>query len=181
LAALSCEEIRKPSDLLGALEPSYPIAICYAHPLGADNTKMIEEGKYFYNTGGIIPAYVRYVVLQDDQFVLIETEDEFRAIFAPVTTEEETLSYVLAVQDLSAYYDLERDPRLQYFVDEIEDTYVEVTANGYLVHLFYYEVFGCGPHLTYAVDVHVTTQGYLEVVNREKIYKDPSEDNLCVD
>jgi hypothetical protein len=58
LAALSCAEIRKPSDLLGALEPSHPIAICYAHPLGADNTKMIEEGKYLFNDNYNYPLMI---------------------------------------------------------------------------------------------------------------------------
>ena len=175
LAALSCDEIAKPSDLLGGLDPSYPIAVCSDHSWGR------EEGRYFFNAGGIRPAYVRYVIFRDGQFKLIETKDEFRKAFAPVTTEEEALSYALAVQNLSAYYNLGRDSELQYFVDTIEDTYVETTTDGYLVHLFYYKVFGCGPHFTYAADVKVTTQGYVEEVNRKKIYKDPLEDGLCVD
>jgi hypothetical protein len=159
LANLGCHEIRKPSNLLGALDPSYP----------------------FFNTGGIVPAYVRYVIFRDNQFELIETEGEFRSVLAPIVAPEEALSYALAVRDLSAFYNLEPDPKYQYFVDEIEDTYVEETAGGYLVHLFFYEVFGCGPHLTYAVDVEVTTQGDVNEISRRVIYKDPSEDELCVD
>jgi hypothetical protein len=187
LADLGCNEIKKPSNLLGALDPSYPIVLCLVIPdlnteePGAENTLMLAEGKYFFNIGGIVPAYVRYVIFRDNQFELIETEDEFRRVFAPIAAPDEALSYALAVRDLLAFYNLESDPKYQYFIDEIEDTYVEETAGGYLVHLFFYEVFGCGPHLTYAVDVEVTTQGNVKEISREAIYKDPSEDDLCVD
>jgi len=142
---------------------------------------MLAEGRYFFNIGGIVPTYARYVIFRDNRFELVETEDEFRSIFAPIAGPQEALSYALAVRDLSAYYGLGVDSRYQYFVEEIEDTHVEETAAGYLVHLFFYEVFGCGPHLTYAVDVGVTTQGDVKEISREAIYKDPSEDDLCVD
>ena len=187
LADLGCDEIVEPPNLLGALDPSYPIALCLVIPYlnteepGAENARMLAEGKYFFNIGGVVPTYVRYVIFRDDQFELVETEDEFRSIFAPVTTPEEALGYALAVRDLSAYYNLEPDSKYQYFVDEIEDTYVEETAGGYLAHLFFYERFGCGPHLTYDVDVDVTTQGYVKEISREPVYKDPSEDNSCAD
>jgi hypothetical protein len=187
LAGLGCHQIRKPSNLLGALDPVYPIALCLVIPYlnaeapGAENARMLAEGEYFFNIGGIVPQYVRYVIFRDNQFELVKTEDGFRSVFAPIETPEEALGYTLAVRDLSAYYNLEPDPKYQYFVDEIEDTYVEETAGGYLVHLFFYEVFGCGPHLTYDVDVEVTTQGYVKEISREAIYKDPSEDDWCVD
>jgi hypothetical protein len=142
---------------------------------------MLAERKYFFNVGGVVPAYVRYVILRDDQFELVETGDAFRSVFAPIETPEEALSYVLAVRNLKAYYDLDFNPKYQYFVDEIEETHVEETTSGYLVHVFFYEVFGCGPHLTYAVDVTITTQGYVEKIDREPIYNDPSQDNVCVD
>ena len=187
LADLGCDEIRKPSNLLGALDPSYPIALCLVMPdlnteePGAENARMLAEGKYFFHIGGMFPIYVRYVIFRDDQFELVEKEDEFRSIFAPIATREEALSYALAVKNLSAYYNLEPNSRYQYFVDEIEDTYVEETPGEYLVHLFFYEEFGCGPHLTYDLDVNVTTQGYVKEIRREPVFKDPAEDDLCVD
>ncbi|MCP4601044.1 MAG: hypothetical protein GY847_11050 [Proteobacteria bacterium] len=187
LADLGCDRIRKPSNLLGALDPSYPITLCLVFPYrnteepGAENARMLAEGKYFFNIGGVDPAYVRYVIFRNNQFELVETEDEFRSVFAPIATPEEALGYALAVRNLSAYYNLEPDPKYEYFVDEIEDTYVEETTGGYLAHLFFYEVFGCGPHLTYAADVEITTQGDVKEISREAIYKDPSEDDLCVD
>lgn len=142
---------------------------------------MIAEGQYFYNTGGLIPRYVRYVIFRSGQFELVRTEDELRNIFAPIETSDEALSYTLAAKNLAAYYGLKANSKYRYFVDEIEDTYVKTTTDGYLVHLFHYKVFGCGPHITSIVDIRVTAQGLVEEVRKESVYKNPSEDDVCVD
>lgn len=194
LAALGCHAIREPSSLLGALEPPYPIALCLIEnprdPQDSADVEWTEVGDYVYNPrgnylyriGGFYSHMVRYVILRDDQFVLIETEDEFRETFAPVETTEEALSYTMAVTGLLAYYGLEPNPRLKYLVDDvIEDTHVSVTRDGYLVHLYHYEVFGCGPHLTSAVEMHTTSQGVVSQVGIRPVYKDPREDTMCVD
>ena len=187
LAALGCDRIKKPSELLGGLEPSFPIAVCLIEPYrNADepesaNARMPAEGEYFYRAGGLYPIYVRYVLFRDDRFRLIKTEEEFREIFSPIDSPDEALSYALALRNLSAYYNLEFDPTYEYFVNELEDTHVDAVENGYIVHLYRYQVFGCGPHNTSAVDLLITNQGFVEEVTREAVYKDPSEDDLCVD
>jgi hypothetical protein len=187
LAALDCDEIREPSDLLGALEPSYPIALCLVEPYrnteepGLANSRVIAEGKYFFNIGGVIPTYVRYVIFREGQFHLIKTEEELQSIFTPIQTPNEALSYALAVRNLSAYYDLEPNPGYQYFVDTIEDTYVEKEEDGFSAHLYYYEVFGCGPHLTCTVNLHITPEGGVQEIGKEAVWKDPNKDGLCVD
>jgi hypothetical protein len=81
----------------------------------------------------------------------------------------------------SAYFDLELDPDYEYFVDEIEDTHVERVDDGFRVHLFHYQVFGCGPHETSALTYLVSESGEIEQLSAEAIYKDPEEDTLCVD
>ena len=184
LAALGCDVIEAPSDLLGGLDPSYPIVRCVAYPgweRGEGRPVVDSEDESFFTVGGEMVGLVRYVIFRDGQFELIEAEDEFRGIFAPITSDEEALGYVLAVRKLSAYYDLAAESGYEYFVEDVEDTHVEKIADGFVVHLFDYEKFGCGPHRTYAVDVRVSTDGYVEEVKREAIYKDPSQDNLCVD
>lgn len=187
LAALGCDRISKPSELLGGLEPSYPIAMCFIEPYrSADEPESADartpaEGEYFYMTGGLYPIFVRYVLFGDDQFRLIKAEEEFRGIFSPIDSPGEALSYALAVTNLSAYYDLEFNPDYDYFVNELEDTHVDGVEDGYIVRLYRYQVFGCGPHNTSAVDLLITNQGFVEEVAREAVYKDPSEDDLCVD
>lgn len=191
LAALECDEISgPPSDLLGALDPAYPIAYCTTRD--GEKTDGVEwvwlgdyayspQGDYFYVAGCMLHGYERYVVFRDTQFVLIETEDEFRGLFAPIETADEALSYVLAVTGLNAYYGLELDSEYEYFVDVIEDTHVDPVADGYVVHLFQEEICGCGPHPTSAVDFHVTPEGFVRQIRLEAIYKDPAQDNMCID
>ena len=183
LFVLGCDRIEKPSDLLGGLEPAFPIAECLFVPLRhPDQPDSIDaEGEYIYRTGGLMPIYVRYVIIREGQFQLIQSEEQFREVFAPVETENEALSYALALRNLSPYYGIELKPEYEYFVDDLEDTYIESSPDGYLAHLYYYQFFGCGPHLTYAIDLRVTGQGMIEEMNRQAVYKDPSEDTLCVD
>jgi hypothetical protein len=112
---------------------------------------------------------------------LVETEDEFREIFAPIETQEEALGYVKAVTGLDDYYGLP-DPSHKYFVnDVVEDTYGKAVEDGYLVHLYYTEVFGCGPHPTFSVDFHITSQGDIQQVGTEKVFTNPNQDGMCVD
>ena len=175
LSALECDTIRKPSDLLGGLEPSFPIAVCTVY------TKHLAEGEYFYNDGGRRPEYLRYVIYRDDQFQLVRTKDEFRDLYAPIDSANEALSYVLAAKDVSAYYGLERRHDHVYFVDIVQDTHIDTVDDGYQVHLFDYNLFGCGPHITAIVDVHIAFDGTIREIDRFPMSKNPAEDDLCVD
>ena len=183
LAALGCNEIQVPPSLLGGLNPSYPIAVCQIIPdqAEADTQAEIEKGLYFFYTGGLFGRYVRYVILKEGEFRLLKSEAEFQAIYAPVETPEEALSYVLAVTNLSAYYGLAHDPAYKYEVGTIEDTHVTLEPDGYKLHLFHDAVFGCGPHWISEVEVHVSTEGVIRELSRTPIFRDPNQDDLCVD
>lgn len=185
LVALGCSEIQPASNLLGGLEPSYPIALCMIQYIPGESseelTAEIDSGQFFYYTGGLLGNFIRYVIYKNNEFVLLKTEEDFRNVFAPIESPEEALSYALAVRNLSAYYGIEYIPGYEYEVDTIEDTYVIPEEAGYRVHLFYYQVVGCGPHWTSAVDVHVSTDGIVEEVSSTPLFRDPNLDNLCVD
>jgi len=185
LKALGCDEIQEPSSLMGGLNPSYPIAVCRVrdkpNQTNAEMQAEIEKGLYFYYIGGVFSSYIRYVIVQDGEFHLIKSEDEFRNIYAPIEMPEEALSYVLAVKKLSAYYSLAYEPDYKYEMGTLEDTYVAAVPNGYKLHLFYYELFGCGPHWTYQVEIQVTSEGIIQEVERKQLFRDPKEDGSCVD
>jgi hypothetical protein len=185
LADLGCNEVQAPSSLIGGLNPAYPIAICvlrYIPGEGSEElTDEIESGQFLYYTGGLLGNYIRYIIYQNGEFVLLKTEADFRQVFAPIESPEEALSYVLAVRNLMALYGLEYDPAYEYEVDVVEDTYVTPEAGGYLVHLFYDQVFGCGPHWTSAVDMRVSVDGNVEEAASQPIFRDPNLDELCVD
>ena len=181
--ALGCDEIQAPPSLLGGLNPSYPIAACQMIPnqIKPETQAEIDRGLYFFYTGGLFGSYVRYVISQDGEFRLIKSEEEFRAIYAPVETPEEALSYVLAVTNLSAYYGFAYDPAYKYEVSTIEDTYVTSEPDGYRLHLFHDAVFGCGPHWISEVEVHVSAEGIIRETSSKPIFRDPNQDDLCVD
>ena len=183
LMALGCDEILVPPTLLGGLHPSYPMAVCELIPeqATAETQAEIEKGLYFFYTGGLFGRYIRYIIFQDGEFRLIKSEDEFRAIYGPVETPEEALSYVLAVTNLSAYYGIKYDPAYKYEVGTIEDTHVASETDGYKLHLFHDRVFGCGPHWISEVEMHVSPEGVIRETSRKPIFRDPNRDDLCID
>ena len=185
LANFGCNEIQAPSNLIGGLEPSYPIAICTLQNIPGEGTEeleaVIESGQFFYYTGGLFGIYIRYIIYQNGEFVLLKTEEDLRKLFAPIQSPEEALSYVLAAKNLSAYYGIQYDPAYKYEVDRIEDTYVTTDTDGYLVHLFYDQAFGCGPHWISEVDVHVSVEGNIEERSSRQLFRNPDLDDVCFD
>lgn len=181
---LGCDQLAEVPDEFGGLSPVYPMVVCTYVPYWRDDVAdpaNTPESEYFYNDGGLLPLLVRYVIYKDGEFQLIKNPDEFQAIFAPVDSPEEALSFALANKRIYAAYGLKYELTYRYEVGSIEDTYVKTTDVGYLVHAFDYQVAGCGPHYYYAVDLNVTLNGQVEEINRTKIYRDPKQDGLCVD
>jgi len=184
LYSLGCDFIQPASELLGGLTPVYPIAKClyrpYDHPEVSDPYS-IPESEYIYRSGGLNPELVRYLIQMDGEFKIIKNPDDFRATFSPVETQNEALSFSLALMNVYASYDWEVDKQFHYYVKELEDTFVEKVNDDYVVHAFAYQLFGCGPHYTYAFDIKVTGDGQVEEITREKLFNDPDKDDLCVD
>jgi hypothetical protein len=181
---LECDRLSAISDEFGALSPAYPMAICTYVPYGRPDVAEpwnTPASEYFYNVGGPMPMLVRYVIFVNSEFKLIKNADEFRAIFAPVDSEEEALSFALALADVYTMYNQVFNIRYRYEVRTLDDTYVESTDDGYIVHVFDYQFYGCGPHYYYAVDLNVTSDGRVDEISRTKIYRNPMLDGLCQD
>lgn len=162
--------------LLGGLQPDYPVATCsfYISPSGQD-------ADCLFTSGGMLRACRRLVIVKEGGFQVVESYQELLSIYAPITSPEEALSLVLAGRKVTAYFGQERKSNYAYSVGRIEDTHVDTVEAGYVVHVFDYSLFGCGPHETYAVEIQVSQDGNMEEINRYSIYRDPSEDGLCVD
>lgn len=185
LSDFGCNDILIPSNLMGGLEPAYPIAICQIDLFAGAQTpnieSEIEQGEYIYHLGGLSRSYIRYVFFQNGEYRLLKTKDEFQNIYAPIESPEEALSYVLAVTRYSAYYGLEYDPSMEYEVRTLEDTHVISESDGYILHLYFYQFYGCGPHWTTAVDVHISFEGAIKEIAQTQVFRDPNLDELCVD
>ncbi|MDQ3005825.1 MAG: hypothetical protein M3R47_10645, partial [Chloroflexota bacterium] len=180
-----CNDILIPSNLMGGLEPAYPIAICqidlYAGAQTPNIESEIEQGEFISHLGGLSRSYIRYVVFQNGEYRLLKTKDEFRNVYAPIESPEEALSYVLAVTRYSASYGLVYDPSMEYEVGRLEDTHVSSESDDYILHLYFHQFYGCGPHWTSVVDVHVSFEGAIKEVAQTQVFRDPNLDDLCVD
>lgn len=177
LFKLGCNSIiREP--FLGGITPSYPIVGCYrmlTEFTSDDECIEIEDRLAWV-------ACYQYVIFKEGNYQILRNMDEIRAAFAPVDSSEEALAFaLLSNSDYSVQYGQTRKDNFVYYVQKIEDTYVETDSKGYIVHLFETRTIGCGPFDTNAVEVKVSRDGQVEEVSRFPVYRDPSEDGLCVD
>lgn len=179
LLDLGCNSIEN-MPLLGGLTPGYPIAAC---TLEIDETVWTADipTDCIYNDGGFITLCHRFVIYKEGKYQVVKTMNDFRKLFAPVDSPDEALSFALAFSDYFASYGQTKRDDYVYSVKELEDTFVETDAIGYLVHVFYTRTFGCGPFETNAVGIKVTYNGNVEEISRHPVYRDPSEDNMCAD
>lgn len=185
LSALDCDAIFAPPSLFGGLNPAHPIAICEIDAIygnASDETKAeIDAGGYFYYEGGLSGKYARYVVFRNGEFLLLKSEKEFREMYAPIESPEEALSYALAITNLLATYGIAVYSEYEYDVNTIEDTFVTAASDGYDLLLYDYAEFGCGPHWTSAVIVHISRDGIIQELSRTNVFRDPNLDDVCFD
>lgn len=172
LARLGCLSISKPPADLGALSPAYPLALCRARA---------DAGEGLYRSGCLLPTVARYVIHRNGQFELIETSAELAAVYAPIESEAEALSYALAATGYEARYGLSADAGYRRLTSPLEDTHVTAVDGGYEVTVYQYRLCGCGPHTYTAVRLKVTVGGEVQVLDRTPAFEDPADDGLCID
>jgi hypothetical protein len=182
LASLGCDELHQAKEMLGGLDPATPLAECWYYPTNHPGGEQDPfQAPRLYNHGCLLPVYVRYVIFRDGQFALIEDQEALRAAFTPIDSPQEALSYALASTRLEAYFDLRRQIGYRYLADQLEDTHVVESGDGYAINLYYYQVCGCGPHTTSIVDVQISREGEMTLSEPKPAFENPAEDRLCVD
>jgi hypothetical protein len=178
LGQLGCEYISSPGDYLGGLDPNYPITLCW---VSGPPALEFEKDEYIYRDGCLLPQVARYVIEQDGQLALLESQQDLIKAYAPITSEEEALSYAIASTGLSAYFGFEAPRGFRYFVDQLEDSHAVATGQGYLVYVYHYQLCGCGPHTTSLVELQVNPGGEIKETGRIPVFEDPEQDGLCID
>lgn len=168
--------IHKPSDLLGGLTPSLPLAV-------GSTVQYQDEAEIpaVYVNRCMRYQYKRYLARVDDETLLVDSVDGMARLYAPIDSPEEALSFAIATTGYSALYDIETIKKLELFTDPVEETFVQEVENGYVVHLFDTYLCGCGPHITQSVEVTVHTDGTLELSAPQDAFSDPQYNDLCVD
>jgi len=184
---MGCDVISLPHELLGALDPPYPLLVCEIHPAlhGDDMVRLMEElrtpGAYLFWGGGLWPVYTRYVIQDAGGFRLLRSQRDLQQAYAPIESPDEALAYAMAATGLDARFGLRREGDLAYAVEALEDTCVRETDQGYAVLLYQDQAFGCGPHWTSAVEVLVEPDGSYSTARTWNVYRDPAMDDVCVD
>jgi len=172
----SCEEMRIPNSL-GGLSPNVPIVECNVlaeNWTGDTTTGIVHEGC-------LQPLFRKYIVIEDGEYKLIGSKEEFIQSFAPVESPEEALAFAVALTNSYAVYNMTLSESYTTFVPKIRTTYVMETNMGFNVHLFFSQFCGCGNHPYYTIDYTVTRAGDVNETSSEKIYENPEFAGLCVD
>jgi|SRR5215212_5401850 len=177
LFVIGCDFIED-VPLLGGLTPNYPIALCTRETDEEFAFVVLPPDECLYANGFMTTFCNRYAVYKDGNFQLVKTMDEFRMLFTPVESPNEALAFALATGWYTAKYNQTKLSDYVYTAQKLEDTYVEASTDGYVVHVFYAPPFGCGVFETSAVDVKVTQDGQIEEVARYPVYH--TKDSICV-
>lgn len=170
------DHLGKAPDLLGGLTPSIPLAV-----LTSNWYQPIPDVQFMYIKPCLSTRHVRYVARVNGELILLDSVESMAAMYAPIESAEEALSYALATTGYSAVYDLESTPNLKLMVDPLEESYVTETPEGYTAHLFDTFLCGCGPHIIRSVEVQVSRDGKVTQSQPMDAYRDPDIDDLCVD
>ena len=170
-----CIWISNASAALGNLSPALSLVECLVR--SEDYNFNSSEG--IIREGCMMPMYRRFIAMQDGEYKLISTKEEFQSLFAPVETKEEALSFAVALTSSLPKYDASVPEGYFPVASLIEPTYMEETDEGFEVRLFDYEVCGCGSHPYYAIDYSVTKDGNVTELSRQKVYD--SNSIICMD
>jgi hypothetical protein len=168
-----CVRISNTSTALGNLSPKIPMVECLFRNRNRDAKGGIVR------VGCRFPVFRSYIITQGSEFGSIYTKEEFQSMFAPVETQEEALSFAVALTDSFPKYDTSAP--LGYFpvASPIKPTYVEETDGKFKVNLFHRDSCGCGTHPYYAINYIVTRAGDVTELSRQKVYD--SKRKICVD
>ena len=163
-------------DLLGGLTPAVPLAL-----LTSNWYQPIPDEQFIYVKPCLSTRHVRYIAHIEGELILLDSIESMAAVYAPIESAEEALSFALATTGYSAVYDLESTPNLKLLVNPLEETYVAETPDGYTVHLFDTFLCGCGPHTIRSVEVQVSRKGVVTQSQPVDAFRDPAIDDLCID
>ncbi len=170
------DNISEPGDILGGLNPGFPLAVSTTHGFTPE-----DEIPSVYVSRCMVKQYVRYLVSVDGEIRLVDSVEGLAALYAPIDSPNEALSFAIASTGYSAAYDLHENRELKFYVDSPEETFVRDVNGGYLVHLFNTYLCGCGPHIISSVDVTVKTDGSIKLSDPVEVFSDPKLDGLCID
>jgi hypothetical protein len=166
------ENIKLPRKYLGGLVPRIPMV---------EVSSFDFKGNCIWQSKGMLLTCNNLIIKSNDSLILVDTEEKFKKIYAPIDNEQEAISYVSYLTGTYPEYDIPKKSRYRIFSDDFPSTYSKKIIGGFEVILHDKDVFGCGPHTNYYKIFTVTTEGHIKLLKTFKMFEDPEEDGLCVD
>jgi hypothetical protein len=176
---MGCTTLSNPDPYLNLLDPQVSIIECNYLPDIAQEDNQTEDG--VFNNGCSRPMLVRYIVYSDGNYQLIRNLVDLSQYFAPIESPEEALAYAIAATGYQSLYNFTPPPEYRFLLDNIEETTINNTNDGYIVALYHHQFCGCGPHITFLTKVRVNFDGTINLLDPVPAFEDPAEDGLCVD
>jgi hypothetical protein len=141
LARFGCDLFLSAPEPLGQLEPALPLLTCVRREQrGAES----ERGVARIQGRGWARAWISvhsYVAFADGDFILLDSPEDFRALFAPVTSANEALAFAVAMrlgEPVRNPSDLRNLEGGVYIINrsDIAPTTVEARADGFMVTVY---------------------------------------------
>ena len=180
LESVDCSNIREVPASIGGLTSEYGLAFCDEYKSWEEVTAAGEDDLLFQE-GCRMSVFVSLLLEKNGVLIKMSSRAKLAEMFAPIDTPEKALAFAQAATGLDAYFDQGYDPEMRYLSETIEDSFAEKTEEGYRVLLYDFQVCGCGPHTTSAVEVIVSRDGEITTGKSIPMFEDPEMDGLCVD
>lgn len=163
-------------DSYGGLDPKLPMAITGNMSFDYDTIQPA-----VYTQGCMGSYYVRYLVEVDGEIHLIDSAEGLQQLYAPIESDEEALSYAVAVTGLTPLNDLDEHPEYKRYTRPLIESHSTFDGKQYTVNLFDDYLCGCGPHIVSSIIVTVLQDGSFSLSEPVGAFSDPETDGLCID
>jgi len=132
------------------------------------NSPTLKKG--IVKRGCRIPTFAKYIVSTPEGFKLLGNKEEFTEFFAPISTPEEAISFLVSITgDMTKYkINLTKDKFTEVYATDVRPTYAEKTKEGIRVRLFKKELCGC-EHPLFAIEYLVTKDGVVTELDKQKM------------
>lgn len=160
----------------GGLDPKLPMA-------EAGNMSFDYDTVYpaVYTNGCMGTYYVRYLVEVEGEIRLIDSAEGMKELYAPIESEDEALSYAVAVTGLTPLNDLNMHPLYKRYTRPLVESHSTFDGEQYTVNLYDTYICGCGPHIVSSVTVSVQQDGSFTLSEPLGAFSDPKTDGMCID
>jgi hypothetical protein len=164
------------NDSYGGLNPKLYMAL--AGKMRFDYDTVISA---VYTKGCMGTYYVRYLVEMDGKMRLIDSADGLKELYAPIESEDEALSYAVAVTGLTPLNDLNLHPLYKRYIRPLIESHSTFDGKQFTVNLYDTYLCGCGPHIVSTITVTVQQDGSFSLSEPVGAFSDPKTDGLCID